>query len=191
MSAVMKRESPAERFIKPFIESLERLYINEGRGGLAALRRGLGKAPGTAMGMHPYVVPFTKGLNRPQEDAFYVVGALFGLYPSRSWRRGEEERFSNLGASLRRVGADGVERRFVALLNCNAEDLPDHLRQAVSLLKSKEIPIDWVQLLTDVLKWDFGDNVQRNWARAFWASDTQTENTTPISAPETTGSTEE
>lgn len=193
MNAALKTETLAERFIRPFIESLERLYINEERGALAALRRGLGKAPGTAMEMYPYVVPFTKGLNRRQEDAFYVVGALFGLYPSRSWRRGEEEPFTylNLGASLRRAGAEGVERRFIALLNCHAEDLPNHLRQTVSLLESKDIPIEWAQLLDDVLRWDFDDNVRRNWARAFWVADSQTENATADSVPETINSTEE
>jgi CRISPR system Cascade subunit CasB len=171
MNAAVKTEPFVARAVRPFIESLERLYVNEERGALAALRRGLGRAPGTAMEMHPYVVPFTRDLNRRQEDALYVVAALFGLYPRESWRRGIGEKFSNLGASLkllkREKDSGGVERRFVALLNCRAEDLPNHLRQFVGLLKTNDIPIDWPQLLRDVIRWDDDENVQRNWARAF------------------------
>lgn len=66
-------------------------------------------------------------------------------------------------------GEPGVERRFVALLNCHRDDLPAHLRHAVGLLKSKEIPVDWAELLHDILRWDSESrSVQRAWARAFW-----------------------
>jgi CRISPR system Cascade subunit CasB len=62
-----------------------------------------------------------------------------------------------------------VERRFVALLNCHQDDLDHHLRQAVSLLKSKDAPVDWAELLKDIQRWDNDDRlVQRRWARAFW-----------------------
>jgi CRISPR system Cascade subunit CasB len=62
-----------------FIEVLVALYEQEDRAALAALRRGLGKPPGETMEMHPYVVPFTQGLKRKQEDAYYLIAALFGL----------------------------------------------------------------------------------------------------------------
>lgn len=191
MNAAVKTESLDARAIRPFIESLERLYVNEERGALADLRRGLGKAPGAAMEMHPYVVPFTRELTRKQEDAFYIVAALFGLYPRESWR----QKFSNLGASLKLLKKEkdsgGVERRFVALLNCRAEDLPDHLRQFVGLLKTNDIPIDWGQLLRDVIRWDYAEDVQRNWARAFWAADPKPETAETDAAPETDASTED
>lgn len=195
MNATVKTESFDARAVRLFIESLERLYVNEDRGALAALRRGLGKAPGTAMEMHHYVVPFTRDLDRRREDAFYVVAALFGLYPRESWRRGAGEKFSNLGASLKLLNKEkdsgGVERRFVALLNCRAEDLPDHLRQFVGLLKTNDIPIDWTRLLADVIRWDYDENVQRNWAKAFWAADHKPEIDEPDATPETDASTED
>jgi CRISPR system Cascade subunit CasB len=193
MNAAVKTESLDVWVIRPFIESLERLYANQDRGALADLRRGLGKAPGAAMEMHPYVVPFTRELNRRQEDAFYVVAALFGLYPRESWRRGEREKFFNLGASLKLLKKEkdsgGVERRFVALLNCRAEDLPDHLRQFIGLIKTNDLPIDWGQLLRDIIRWDFDEDVQRNWAKAFWAADPKPETAEPDAAPETDAST--
>jgi CRISPR system Cascade subunit CasB len=195
MNAAVKTESFDARAVRPFIESLERLYVNEERGALAALRRGLGRAPGTAMEAHPYVVPFTRDLNRWQEDAFYIVAALFGLYPRESWRGGAGKKFSNLGASLKLLKKEkdsgGVERRFVALLNCRAEDLPDHLRQFIGLLKTNDIPIDWVQLLRDVIRWDYDENAQRSWARAFWAADPKLEPAETDAATETDASTED
>jgi CRISPR system Cascade subunit CasB len=66
---------------------------------------------------------------------------------------------------------DGVERRFVALLNASPHDLAEHLRHAIALLRSKKIPVDWAQLLRDVQDWNWPNHpVQRNWARAFWAA---------------------
>jgi CRISPR system Cascade subunit CasB len=62
-----------------------------------------------------------------------------------------------------------VEKRLVALLNCHRNDLPDHLRHTIGLLKSKEIPVNWTQLLWDVQNWQRESrDVQRNWARQFW-----------------------
>jgi CRISPR system Cascade subunit CasB len=93
-----------------------------------------------------------------------------------SWRRGEDDnRLTNFGASFARlkpsVDADGksIERRFVALLECHEDDLAERLRHAVSLLRSKEIPVDWLQLLKDLRRWNREDRkAQREWARAFW-----------------------
>src|SRR5690606_41232863 len=54
-------------------------------------------------------------------------------------------------------------------LSCHLDDLPAHLRSAVGLLKAHEIPIDWAQLLSDILGWHWDTRaVQREWARAFW-----------------------
>jgi CRISPR system Cascade subunit CasB len=67
------------------------------------------------------------------------------------------------------AGSASVERRFTALLDCHADELPGHLRHAVSLLKSKGVPVDWRVLLADVQWWGHGDRfVQREWAREFW-----------------------
>jgi len=94
------------------------------------------------------------------------------------WRRTDDATASgatNLGASLDRMAPSsdsarpGVERRFIALLNCDSEDLPTHLRYAIGLLSAKEVPVDWAQLLRDVIAWNQPTRrVQRAWARAFW-----------------------
>lgn len=158
-----------------FIEALVVFYKQEDRASLAALRRGLGNSPGETMEMHPYVAPFTQGLRRKQEDAYYLIAALFGLHPGENWTSSESRLRTNLGASLRwfanESNSDSSERRFVALLNAHADDLSEHLRQMISLLKSKDIPVDWRQLLRDVINWDDDDRfVQRNWSKAFWGT---------------------
>jgi CRISPR system Cascade subunit CasB len=76
MTTVTTQQRRAERFIEALVE----LYEQEDRAALAVLRHGLGRAPGETMEMHSYVAPFTQGLSRKQEDAYYLIAALFGLY---------------------------------------------------------------------------------------------------------------
>lgn len=150
-----------------FIQHLQELADRQDRGALAALRRGLGRPPGAAAEMFRYVEPWLpERRSADQEAAYYLIAALFALH-SKSTDVG------NIGqhmASIRNeAGDDALERRFTALLAAHPNDLPNYLRQAVSLLKSKESPINWDQLLRDVLAWDAPDRrVQKAWARAFW-----------------------
>jgi len=171
-----------------FIAHLEKLIREKDRGALAALRRGLGKAPGTAREMDRYVLPYLlqdtdmhPAVREAQENACYLVGALFAY-----WHQGKDNLAEtlpvNLGDSLRflvdREAAESgnredaekrVEKRLVALLNCHRDDLPNHLRHTIALLKSKEIPVNWTQLLWDVHNWQHESRkVQRDWARNFW-----------------------
>ena len=68
------------------------------------------------------------------------------------------------------------------LLSAHPDDLGDYLRQAVSLLKSKDVPVNWQRLLKDVLAWKRRDErprlkVQKRWARNFWRSRDKTSST--------------
>lgn len=142
-----------------FVSRLETLREGDARAALAALRRGLGGHP-------PYEVYrwLPVGLKPWQEDAALLVAALFAWHPQKGGR-------GNLGSAFFRIPdrSDSVEKRFAALLNCHGDDLPAHLRQAVSLLKAKEVPVNWLQLLKDLRNWDRQEHwVQRNWAREFW-----------------------
>jgi CRISPR system Cascade subunit CasB len=170
MSASKDQSRPEERFVAFLVKLVE----SEDRAPLAALRRGLGKKSGEAADSHPLILPrIPANASVWDEDAYYLIGSLFALHQI-DWPVSEDESTrTNLGASFARLGrvveSESIEKRFVALLNCHEEDLPDHLRHAVSLLKSKEIPIDWARLLRDVRRWNHEDRwVQREWARAFW-----------------------
>ena len=158
----------------PLIDSLESLVRDQDRGALAALRRGLGKPPGTAMEMARYVVPFLPRERPWTEEVYYLVAALFAY-----WHQGRDTVAAslpeNFGASQARLAlldpeaATSLDLRVTALLKSHRDDLPVHLRQAVGLLNAKDIHINWQQLLKDILNWDHEDQfVQRAWARAFW-----------------------
>jgi CRISPR system Cascade subunit CasB len=155
----------------------------QARATLAALRRALGKPVGQAPEAYPFVTPLLprregshyRDQDESDEMIYYMVAALFAFHP-RNWPMEESTPWrTNFGASMARLKNEsversaGTERRFVALLNSPFAELEDHLRHALSLLKSKDISVDWLQLVGDLRKWDFDDRaVQRAWARAFW-----------------------
>ncbi len=150
------------------------------RASLAELRRGLGRPPGAAPGAYREVLTLLDGRGAGDrfEDACFQVATLYALYPHNSGtpRSGEQRRDRNLGHSLGFLSRkderkQGAGRRMIALLNCHEDDLPEHLRHAVSLLRADDGPIDWRQLLRDLRGWPDDDrHVQRAWARGFWGS---------------------
>jgi len=132
--------------------------------------------------MFPYVVPrLPPMLRAEEEEPYYLVASLFASHPS-TWHRGDQHYLqTNFGASIQRVRnaarSESIEARFVALLSCHRADLPEHLRHAVALCKAHEVRIDWLQLLTDISRWDEPRrSTQRQWARAFWAEEPAPEN---------------
>ena len=152
----------------PFVEHLIAINQREDRGALAALRRGLGQPPGTSYEMYPYVVPWLPNdAPRWREDAYFLTAALFAFHPLAGG-------VGNVGTHFARArGQDGdntaIERRFSVLLATHPEELPDHLRQAISYLRAKDIPVNWHKLFTDIQQWGHHTGfVQREWARAFW-----------------------
>lgn len=147
------------------------------RGALAALRSGLGKRPGTAHRMFPFVAPFLRSDEGAGTQAAFLVASLFASHPSHA-------EVGSLGASLWRAtkrdqnkdgkhGEAGVEARLVAVLDSHPDDLPRHLTGLVSLCESAGAPIDWHALYWDVLSL-LGDDEDRRiktktrWARQFW-----------------------
>jgi CRISPR system Cascade subunit CasB len=154
-----------------FVNFLYELAKEENRGALAALRRGLGKDPGTVFEMYPYVAPFLS----PQDSSwcrscYFVIASLFAYHPLPGGS-------GNLGTAMGLVYQKNdmrpsIEQRFIALLNSHPDDLFDHLRYAVSLAKSEEIPINWQSLLHDIVYWNSENRyVQRRWAASFWNSE--------------------
>ncbi|MCU0514134.1 MAG: type I-E CRISPR-associated protein Cse2/CasB [Anaerolineae bacterium] len=159
---------PSERKQHPFITFLEEHH--EDRAMLAELRRGLGRAPGEAAGMFPYIMPFVhseRDLRQGQADDLFLIASLFALHPASAAA-------GNMGAHLRAcaeaAGDDAAtSRRFVQLLNLRRPVLDTPLRQHISLLKAQEIRVNWQQLLADVMSWSRHDHiVQKQWAHAYW-----------------------
>ncbi len=80
-----------------------------------------------------------------------------------------------LGFALRTLAdkreSDSLERRFMAMLNADAEHLPGYLRQSVSLLKAEGIGLDWGALLGDVAQWQHPEKrTQKKWVRDYYKS---------------------
>lgn len=159
-------------FSEEFVEHLQSLDKNN-RGAIAALRRSLGFAPGTYPPAYPSVERFVaKGDDKPwQRQALYLTAGLFAMHPQHA--QGQ-----NLAAMLARVmsrrNSPSIEKRFVALLATEAEELPDHLRQVVSLLAADKAAIDYAELLGDLTVWlqprafEPRDWLRQRWARAFY-----------------------
>jgi len=164
--------TPQADRITTFVAHLRRLAEEENRGALAALRSSLQDPNGMATAACPYIVPFlgaTEDLYR--DRAFFLVGALFALHAEpgggsigQAFRAINDDQKGHTGSD-----SESLRGRFVALLDADAEDLPDHLRHAASLARAKEKPLDWERLLRDVLGWrNPARYVQRRLARDFW-----------------------
>jgi len=151
-----------------FIEYLIHLSQEQNRGILAVLRRGLSQPPAADVNMYPHVARFVNEKERgtQREKIYYLIAALFAYHPLFT-HEGNFGRHMRLAAGD--VGLEAAERRFTALLNAHADDLPDYLRQAISYLRSKEVAVNWEVLFKDLKNWEASDRfIQRSWANSFW-----------------------
>lgn len=174
--------SPTRRE-RHFVERLVALtdpQHRDGRAMLAALRRGLGKPPGTAAEMYPFVVRYGADGQGWEADRYYLVASLFASHPENWTNAGDNDRRTNFGESLRRAKREsgGAERAMLSLLNSDRDALPDRLRHSVGLCESAAppVPVDWALLLHDLRWWNNEKrDVQRRWAAAFWQPDSESE----------------
>lgn len=176
----MTSSPPRSRAIA-LVAHLEDLAAREDRGAVAALRRGLGKEPGTVPEMYRHVEPFLQSAGPRETEAAYLVASLFGLHPV-AWTRPEDSPWNtSFGWSLRPIRSrddgmeqredEGVARRFVAALTCDRPALGTHLRQLLSILhfRKDSAPVDWERLYRDIVNWEDADRrVRRRWAEGFW-----------------------
>lgn len=165
-----------------FIAYLEGLRDRDDKGALAILKRGLGKPAGTDFGMAPYIERWN--LAAWDRARYYLVASLFASHPmpAETNANGEPCNMGDVFADIVKAytsdvrknkddARKSVERRFVAILNAHSDDLPRHLRHAVSLAKSKNVPVDYLSLLRDLRDWDKDEKyVQQKWACRFWRS---------------------
>jgi CRISPR system Cascade subunit CasB len=162
-----------------FVTYLEELRERDDRGQLAAMRRWLARSAGSQVEatrvVQPQLTMSSYDMRKDiREEATYLIGALFALHHREISHTPE-----NMGDHFRAMFQEGeppppnVERRFMSLLACDADDFDVALRQAVMLLKSKEVPINWHQLIWDTMTWKGKDEAKRDevrmrWARRFW-----------------------
>lgn len=134
----------------------------------AELRRSLAFTPGAFPAAFPYVEPFLKNdSGNWRREVHYLVAALWAMH----WKKGRAEAAVPIAraAAMHQLksGSSSTERRFVALLDADAEQLPHRLRQTIALLKDETI--DLGALLDDLLRWhDERKRIQNAWARTFY-----------------------
>jgi len=160
-----------ENYESSFVNSLEKLYFDNNRAALAKLRRGLGKKEGTSE-MYRYVAPYLDPVKLYDKERYFLIASLFALHPKPT-------RGVSMGKVFKAMSDNSlsVEKRFENLLSVDADDLGGHLRQAVSLAKSKGVSIDYHQLFYDINRWRWNHPekyVQLQWARDFWGFEKNT-----------------
>lgn len=148
-----------------YVLHLQGLYQNKDRAALAALRAGLRGRPEDNFQAARYVYPWLPPELYEQgvKNAF-LIGALYALHPLPGGS-------GSLGASVGRMKSksSSIEKRMLALVDADRRALGTHLRHMVALLKSADIPIDWLKLLKDVSSWSNPERrVQRKWVRDFY-----------------------
>lgn len=144
---------------------------------LAALRRSASYNPGLYPPAFPYVEPLIYGHGEWRRQATYLTAACWAK--SRRQRDATDlGRGQSLATALRTLNQDptnlyaskNIEKRFTALLDADADELPWRLRQITAVLDAAAIAIDWPSLLADLWRWNHPDRlVQVRWARQFWA----------------------
>jgi CRISPR system Cascade subunit CasB len=150
-----------------FVERL-RTLANGDRGALATLRRSLAFDPGTWPAAFRYVEPFL-GKDEAAADrrrAAYLTAGLFAMHPMQADGVSFGRAF---GALARKRKSTSIESRFLALLSADETELPNRLRQAVSLLKSDGVALDWSLLRKNLSAWNAPSRyVQQAWARDYY-----------------------
>ena len=156
-----------------FIERLEVLNEKDTKV-RAVLRRSLAFDPGKYFKAFPYVEPFVKGDgNSWRREKYYLVAGLWATH----WREGRTGTPMSIGEACAiyrdKSDSSSTERRFIALLDSDYDQLPHRLRQMVALLK--DYNLDFAAMLWDadkktgLLNWDDEQKrTQNDWARDFY-----------------------
>ncbi|ASO21803.1 CRISPR system Cascade subunit CasB [Actinoalloteichus hoggarensis] len=146
--------------------------VSEARRALASLRRSLS---GTHQASHAYRLVFDALPAEGEQEAWLLVGGLFGIHPQPRQARGRDSS-RTLGIAMRDLKGDGentIDRRFEQLLGVDRRNLPHYLRHMVQLLRSKKIALDYGLLLDDVivLLGERTEEATKRRVRLAWARD--------------------
>jgi CRISPR system Cascade subunit CasB len=103
-----------------------------------------------------------------EQESWLLVAGLFALHP-----HGHTAPRRSLGTAMRLLVEErpSARRRFTQLLSQDTHGLPHYLRQAIRLLRTEEIALDYETLLTDLITLrgprERAHRVRLGWARDF------------------------
>ena len=134
---------------------------------VAALRRSLSFDPGTDTRVFPLVEPWLGDASVKRRFIIYLAAGLWASAARRTTGSAIP-----IAQALRRISeSPSSQLRFTRLLDADLDELPWRLRQAVALLNSSGVAIDWPALLDDLLRWEAPSRtVQKRWAQHYWRS---------------------
>jgi len=137
-------------------------------GARARLRRSAGKRLDEARGvLGLFYRALPPGVPPSRQEAYFMIGTLYPLAESG----GNHSFGATLHAARTEMNARGLDRRVETLLDADAGQLAFRLRQAVRFAQANRVPVNWTQLLRDVLQWDHPAGfVQRKWAEAYFGN---------------------
>lgn len=169
MTTTQKISNYLERQLK-FLESLHR-RIKDDNGAQATLKRALSGEERHIRNTYSIVLSYIPDIPEWQQEIWILVACLSVYYPQNLNRENPQ----NFGYSCRGLAnatnSEGADRRFRALLDTALEDMRSPLTSLVRQIKSKEIRLDYPQLLSDLCQWDHPDQyIQDRWARTFWGA---------------------
>lgn len=158
-----------------FVERLEELNERDSKV-RAVFRRSLAFDLGRYVPSFAYVEPRIKDDDSEwHRNIHYLVAGLWAM----NWREGRTGPLMSIGKACAEYDKDkrsrmnnddqhkltSTEKRFINLLDADADQLPYRLRQMVALLK--EYPLDFEQMLKDLTYW----NGSKKTTQAAWARD--------------------
>ena len=168
-----------------FIAYLMKLQERDRRP-LAELRRSLSFAPGSYPPAYPYIERFVGHQDHAFDAsrlALYLVAGLYASHPELS----DKSLAYALGQLLCARESESIEKRFIALLSADSENIHYYLRQIVSLLAAGGLGVNFSALLDDLKIWlnphaaSQRDRIRQRWARDFYRA---LESQPKASAPE-------
>ncbi|CRK59252.1 CRISPR-associated protein, Cse2 family [Alloactinosynnema sp. L-07] len=181
---------PVHTIIDERVRVLQEGYLSNRSaavGALARLRRGLGKPAGSVLDIldhthHPeFVLDPQSDEATPQERAAHLAMTLYALHQQAQTQR-MHKAGRRFGQAVRALVAgdltpqDPVARRFAMIGTADSlDELTHHLRGMIQLLRTKQIPLDYGRLATDLLFWQFPSSaagVRLRWGRDFHFSKT-------------------
>ena len=161
----MKRNNRMKH-ISDFTAHLRGLVRADNKEALAALRRAARskRYANMAIPYVAYVLPQWK----KDVDTYLCVASLYAEHPLSTT---EDTNFGDQVRALRQHRSpDAIDRRFKVLINARNHQ-EKHIRAFVQMLETEQIPIQWEQLLYDMLYWNHPDQfVQYEWSMHYWAN---------------------
>ena len=102
-----------------------------------------------------------------------VIAGCFAHHP-------EEIRQGNLGETCRLLAGahTSFDARFRRLLACDRSELCKRIRPVILAARSKGIPVNYEELLSDPIYW--GDRVRVRWAQSYWSHWPAEEKSEPV-----------